>query len=295
MPAEPTEAPPTSCLNCHHAFDGPGGAALARFCPQCGQDRRERAPRVGEFVRQFTGAYLSSDGALWRTLGALLRPGLLTAEYLAGRRRHYVLPVRLYLTVGLVLLLALRMSVAPGIGETGVDLPARPREIQVLALGDSRAGVQDGVFFCERLPRWVCRRLERRLDVDAKGLARELEDAVPRFISHAGTAMAVLVPLFAVWTFLAHLGGGWRYAEHLVFALHVHVAWFALLLLALPGLPWLSGIAVLAMPVYHLLAARRVYRLGRWATLWRAALVAVAYALTLGLAVAAVMITTLLG
>lgn len=291
MPELPADVPPAHCLNC----DQPLGAPRPRYCPHCGQDTGERAPRLWEFVRQFTGAYLSTEGALWRTLRALLQPGLLSTEYLAGRRRRYVLPVRLYLTASLVLLLALRLSVTPELDTAGVRADQRPGKFVVLEMGARRVGVEQGRFFCEQLPGWFCRRLERRLDVDPKGLARELEYAVPRFISQSGTAMAVLVPLFAAWTLLVHLGGGWRYAEHLVFALHVHVAWFVLLLLTLPGLPWLSGPALMAMPLYHLLAARRVYRKGWWGTLWRAAFVAAAYGLTLGLALAVVTLGTLLG
>lgn len=289
MPAAPADTLHASCLNCDHAL----GEPRPRYCPQCGQDTRERAPRLWEFVRQFTGAYLSTEGALWRTLLALLRPGLLTTEYLAGRRRRYVLPVRLYLSISVALLLALRLAV--DIDSSSVRLRERPGDFVTIDLGSSRVGVKDGKFYCHELPQWLCRRLERRMDLDPKGLARELEYAVPRFINQFGTAMALLVPLFAAWTLLVHLGGGWRYAEHLVFALHVHVAWFALLLLALSGLPWLVGAAVAAMPVYHLLAARRVYRKGWWGTLWRAAFVAAAYGVTLALALAAVTLTTLIG
>ncbi|MFO1330375.1 MAG: DUF3667 domain-containing protein [Rubrivivax sp.] len=291
MPGPLPAAPQAHCLNC----DQPLGLPRPRYCPQCGQDTRERVPRLWEFVRQFTGAYLSTEGALWRTLLALLRPGLLTTEYLAGRRRRYVLPVRLYLSASLLLLVALRLTVAMDVDPTQVSLDGQPRGALTIDLGSARVGVKDGRFYCEQLPPWLCRRLERRMDLDPRGLARELEYALPRFINQFGTALALLVPLFAAWSFVVHLGGGWRYAEHLVFALHVHVAWFALLLLALPGLPWLRAAALLAMPAYHLLAARRVYHRGWWGTLWRAAFVAAAYGVTLSLALAAVTVTTLIG
>ena len=58
-----------------------------------------RPPTLLEFAQQFGGAYLSTEGALWRTLGLLLlRPGELTRRYLNGQRKHYILPLRLYLT-----------------------------------------------------------------------------------------------------------------------------------------------------------------------------------------------------
>mgnify|MGYP001057476860 CR=1 FL=1 len=75
-----------------------------RFCPVCGQETNLRPPRLGEFLQQFGGAYFATEGALWRTLKLLLfKPGELTRQYLAGRRKHYVLPLRLYLTISLAI------------------------------------------------------------------------------------------------------------------------------------------------------------------------------------------------
>ena len=97
-PAIPPEAPATACLNCGAAF----GTPAPHFCPDCGQESRVRAPTLMEFVQQFGGAYFATEGALWRTLKLLLRqPGELTRQYLAGRRKHYVLPLRLYLSLSL--------------------------------------------------------------------------------------------------------------------------------------------------------------------------------------------------
>ena len=55
---------------------------------------------MGELAQQFGGAYFSTEGALWRTLKLLLtRPGELTVRYLAGQRKHFVLPLRLTLSI----------------------------------------------------------------------------------------------------------------------------------------------------------------------------------------------------
>ncbi len=84
-------------------------AAPGAYCPSCGQDTRERLPTFAQFMREATGRYVALDGKLWKTLVALLfRPGLLTREYLAGRRRRYIGPARLFLVSSLVLFAALR-------------------------------------------------------------------------------------------------------------------------------------------------------------------------------------------
>ena len=108
MPAPVATDPATaeSCRNCGAGF----GPIRPRFCPACGQETNLKPPTLMEFAQQFGGAYLSTEGALWRTLKLLVgKPGELTRQYLAGRRKHHVLPLRRYLTISVVTLLMLRL------------------------------------------------------------------------------------------------------------------------------------------------------------------------------------------
>jgi hypothetical protein len=292
-PAATAASAGTGCLNCGQ----PLGVPRPRFCPACGQETNLRPPRLGEFLQQFGGAYFATEGALWRTVKLLLfKPGELTRQYLAGRRKHYVLPLRLYLTISLAVLLLLRVVATVHIEAPGaIELQgAEPANLQ-LDLGAGRAGLQDGVFFCTDLPGWLCRRIQRRIDVEPKLFAREVEQFGLRFVAHVGGAMFLLLPAFALWLQLAYRNRRLRYTEHLVFALHVHAFWFVMLALVMTDLPWLGSLAALAVPVYTLLAMRDVYG-GRWGPRWlRAALVSVLYGLTLGLALGGVAVVALLG
>ena len=287
------DVPAAACANC--------GAALAtprpNFCPACGQETTLRPPRLGEFLQQFGGAYFATEGALWRTLKLLLlQPGELTRQYLAGRRRHYVLPLRLYLSVSLLVLLLLQALATVAIerpGATQID-KVEARNVQI-DLPFGRAGLRDGVFYCEGMPAWVCRRLQRRIDIDPKFLVREMEQLGLRFVAKVGGAMFVLLPGFALWLKLAYRNRGLRYTEHLVFALHVHAFWFLMLALVFADLPLVSTAAGWAVPVCTLLAMGRVYG-GRWGPrLLRAVLVSLFYGLTLALALAGVALAALLG
>ena len=107
--------------------------------------------------------------------------------------------------------------------------------------------------------------------------------------------MFALVPLFAVWVKLAWLNRRLRYTEHLVFALHLHSFWFAAIALMqlLPGA--LGAIPLLAIPGYALLASHRVYGGRWWATLARNVAVALAYGVSLLLALGVVTLWTLIG
>jgi hypothetical protein len=290
---------PGSCPNCGRRHEVP----RTPFCPGCGQETALRPPTLGEFAQQFGGSYLSTEGALWRTFRLLLtRPGALTREYLAGRRRHYVLPLRLYLTASVAALVALRVAGSGAMvqlsPETAAELARAGESELVIAVGGEqgpRLGLANGKFFCEHLPAAVCRHVQRKLDLDPKAMSRELERASERFVGHWGTAMFLLVPMFALWCKLAWLNRRLRYTEHLVYALHLHAFWFAAIAIGRFPLPLLEPAAMLAMPVYAVLASRRVYGGRWWPTMLRNAGVAIAYGMTLVVALGVVSLWAFLG
>jgi Protein of unknown function (DUF3667) len=250
-----------------------------------------------EFVQQLGGAYFSTEGALWRTLKLLLlKPGELTRQYLAGRRKHYVLPLRLYLTISLLALLALRIGAGLSLEQEGaITIDPKDGQYTVIGLGsEHNAGMKDGKFFCTGLPEWLCKRLQRRMDVDETALKREIAEIGQRFVGNIGIGMFVMLPVFALLLKLVYWNRGLHYTEHLVFALHVHAFWFLALLFTLPGWGLLTAFALLAVPVYTLMAMKRVYGGRRWPRLLRASLVSVLYATTLALALTGVALVTLL-
>jgi len=210
-----------------------------------------------------------------------------------------VLPLRLYLTISLLVLLVVR--VAGTMGSVSVDIKPPPQAEQGaegrglnLAMFGGKAGVKDGKFFCHDLPDWMCRRLQRRIDIDPKEMGQQFEALKERFLANLGSAMFVLLPSFALWLKLVYFNRRMRYTEHLVFALHVHAFWFLALALTLPDLVWLSVPAFVAVPWYTMLAMRRVYGGRRWPRFLRAGLVTLLYVVTLGVALGGVGMLTLL-
>lgn len=107
LPIDSSAAVPIDrpCRNC-------GAPAPGTYCPACGQETQARLPKFTQFLREAAGRYVALDGRLWRTLGPLLfRPGFLTREYLAGRRRRYIRPARLFLVASLFLFAVLHIVV----------------------------------------------------------------------------------------------------------------------------------------------------------------------------------------
>jgi len=81
----------TACLNCEHSYKG-------KFCPNCGQSAT---------VKRLTGTALFEDvlhffthlekGFLFTTWNFLLKPGISSLNYFAGKRKQYQTPVSYFL------------------------------------------------------------------------------------------------------------------------------------------------------------------------------------------------------
>lgn len=278
-----------ACRNC----GAPLGRPRPNYCGECGQETTLKPPTVGEFLQQFGGSYMAMEGALWRTLLLLLfRPGRLTREYFAGRKRRYVLPLRLYLTISLATLLAFQWlgGMQPG-GDKQVfrfDTPAEADNAMIDIGEQIKAGMQNGKFVCQGLPAAWCGRLQERFTLDAKGMERELRKVPERFVGHWGSAMFALLPLYALLLKLVYLNRRRRWSEHLVFALHLHAFLFAMALVHLAPVKWVADLALLAMPVYTVTALQVVYGGRWWATTLRVVTLGFLYFMALAIAMAIV-------
>src|SRR5262245_25138589 len=83
------------CLNC-------GAALHGSFCSACGQRAVPPDPSVSELAGDAWQELSGYDGRIASTVRGLFRPGHLTREYVAGRRKRYLSPVRLYLIVSVM-------------------------------------------------------------------------------------------------------------------------------------------------------------------------------------------------
>ncbi len=88
-----------NCLNCGEVLTG-------QHCSHCGQRSKVQVISLWGLVRDFLGDVFDWDARIWRTLRPLaFRPGLLTQEFLRGRRAHYTPPFRMYLILSVVFFL----------------------------------------------------------------------------------------------------------------------------------------------------------------------------------------------
>jgi hypothetical protein len=112
-----------SCLNCNTALD----PEKDNFCSQCGQLNNVKKETALGMVRELVSEFLHLDSKVSRSLlPLLLRPGYLTKEYIDGRRVRYFHPVRLFLTLTVILFII-----------SGLQEKNEPRTFKVSANGVS--------------------------------------------------------------------------------------------------------------------------------------------------------------
>lgn len=303
----------THCRNCGHRL-----FAWDQFCSQCGQDTLDHPPTLWEFVHEWVLHYLAFEGKLWKSLwGLIAKPGFLTLEYLAGRKQRYVWPLRLVLTLGLLFFVAIKLF-PPVQNPVVVDSPEEMREV-VRAVGAAPppsapesaaskasrrrapAPPQDPASVMQEAMRtgdpFELGDFEQQLPVAAQ---QSIQQARARWRADAGAEMrrigskllamapyAVLLslPFFAGLLKLLY----WRlaYGAHFVFAMHLHAAWYLMLLLATLT-PWafVHGAVWFWSNLYPLLALKRVHKAGWASTLFKATLLVLMHWVLIGIGLA---------
>ena len=245
-------APPTHCTNC--------GAPLAdRYCGRCGQDSHVSLS-FGHFMHELVEGLFHVDSKFWRTLRTLLtRPGLLTQQYLDGKRNSYSPPFRSYLVISIAYFIIASVFGAPGsrvMASSGQELTAADCAQMAAHPGWFRQFVPDLEASCERA-----------LSDNGRALTAAMENLLPK-------VMFVVLPLVALVQFWIFRRQRPLYLENLVFVLHFQSFYYlasagALLLAA--GIGAIAGArdpisqafefaVYLWSIVYLLFAERRVYR-----------------------------------
>ena len=221
----------------------------------------------------------------------LLQPGVITTEVLRGRRATYITPLRLYLVASVAYFLT--AAAAPNLRRPDpVEIPG-DSEIKIDILNPQQLTEEQRKKLEEDLADTppVLQPLFRAVVHDPAGFRRAFLATFPR-------AIFVLVPLFAAM--IALFFRGRRYPQHLVFALHLHAAVFAVLAFrelanftqSLVVVAIVEAITLVVLSVYCTRALRRVYGEGRAKTIAKMLGIGVLYVIALVLAVAGTLVWT---
>jgi hypothetical protein len=233
------------CASCGTALQG-------AYCHACGERRIGPGDlRLGAFLHDAFHFQTHLDNKVVRTALTLVRrPGLLTAEWAAGRRQAYAKPVQLFVVVNLLFFL-----VAPKLGILRWKLGWFLEQGGVPGL--SRAALDAK---------------RQALGLDWTAFQRLFDQGLD---PHKKWLFLILIPLTALLLWALHPRR--RLVEHLVFAIHYACALF-LFLLGIWGLFWgvslafqvrfgsdavFASIGLAVFSTYLALGIRRVYGTGR--------------------------------
>jgi hypothetical protein len=126
-----------NCLNCGEVLTG-------QHCSHCGQHAKVRVLSLWGLIKDVIGDLLDADSRVWRTLVPLaFRPGLLTQEFLRGRRARYTPPFRMYLVLSLVFFVLASLS-DPG-GDVALQIDDEGANIQLREGGAEGAAASGSV------------------------------------------------------------------------------------------------------------------------------------------------------
>jgi len=253
-----TEAPSLvedgTCQNC-------GAPAPGNFCSKCGQATATDVPTAAEFVHDVIARYVAREGHIWQTLLKLFfAPGVITAEYIAGRRTRYLRPLQLYLAASIIVFaiaqvyglnLSLRLF-----GDHGIHL----------VRGTPLSGKDENSLSSRLLPiQLILDHIDTAKVRHFRSISIEerFKFLRARRIQYISSFVLFLVPLFALILKLVYRSRRRRYGEHLIFGLHTHsFALFILLIEAvLPAI--LADMLSLWLVAYFVVALKHVYG-GTW-------------------------------
>jgi hypothetical protein len=276
-PAGPAAVP--RCDNC-------GASVPGRYCGSCGQRLEPPVHSLGHFARVAAEDLTHADSRLWRTLLALLvKPGVLTREFLAGRRAQYLPPIRLYLVVSVVFFLWAGVHsandsksiilVEPGTAPPAAAAPAGEappgaQHMGVNVKGSASAEDCAGINYDGPGANWVQPLLRQGCEKAVKDRGRSLSEAL---MHNLPRAMFVFLPLLAAVMMLFYWRPRRYYVEHLLFLVHNHAFVFVFLMLTWalalpfpPAAPLIWTAASLYMIWYVFRAMRVAYGQGRGRT-----------------------------
>jgi hypothetical protein len=280
------------CLEC-------GSAVADRYCGRCGQEAVPAVGTVRDLLSSTVDNYFALDSKLVRSLIPFFRhPGMLSEEYVHGRRQRYVSPIRLYLASSVLFFLVAAFFVDRSdsgflrITDTSRSAPtdsaaAGPAAEVTQPAGEDSLPPSEGMesSASEGL---LGRFLQKLLQTDPQVISAHFLRQLPR-------ALFVLVPVFALLLKLFYVRRSRLYLEHLVLALHSHALLF---LVATPALLSRSAIvgqiAILGAGVHTLFAMKRFYRQGWGRTIAKFLLLVACYSGLVGAAMIVTLVVTVL-
>ena len=255
----------TQCPNCEKEYD-----SLFAYCPWCGQENKPIDLSLKQALGEFMDANFNINSKAYNTFKKLLfSPAFLTIEYLKGKHKKYLSPIRIYLIVTLVYFFLLSLASPVSIQFNTKEGSSVANRETVSAKAGSKTDREAAV------EKYLNQRVDQLNTKQGKiAFINSLRNNVSK-------GMFLLIPLTALvfsGFFRKH-----RYFEHLIFVIHLQSVFFVVFTLyflfrRMVNNDWgLVAEAPLLLWIAYLWT-KRFYGKSEWDTLWRMALISLVMA-----------------
>lgn len=285
------------CLNCGTRLSG-------AYCAACGQKAHiHRSVRA--FFQDFVQGLFNFEGKFWRTLPMLAwQPGVITRRYIAGERARFISPVALYLFTVFLMFAALNFTGAltpdtkhlqEGLKVEMAESRKALAELEAKRTADLAAGknvarldrkiasskediadIQKAISGHPMIvgdpngaPSWIAPFIENALE-NPEMASMKVQDAASKY-------SWLLIPLSVPFMWLLFpLRRRYNSYDHAVFVTY-SLSFMMLLvvtssIMVAIGLSSIAGLLFFVPPFHMYRQLKGAYELGRWAALWRTAL-----------------------
>lgn len=208
---------------------------------------------------------ISFDTSFFQTLlPFLFKPGFLSREFLEGRRKRYMSPVRLYIFMSIVFFFFARIS--------NDKIPNEDRQLNFIVGSDTTATVVPGDSIFSNYALSDSMAFDSKQYDRSEKLQLAIEKAkdnpslyLNQYLTNISYALFLLMPIFALLLQLFYIRRKRFYVEHLIFAVNIHS--FVLLILTIIVIinmlfdrtDLISGILILIIPLYFVTGMKRFY------------------------------------
>lgn len=304
------------CTNCGRLLP-----QQENYCPDCGQENDNKRQSFGHVVIHTLETILHIDSKVILTIKPLLfKPGFLTNEFLKGRRKSYLDPIRMFFSI--VIAYFLLSAFADKIKGTDKEHVASPREIKSsLESGDTTIKfgeipidftikTEDSVETTDESTRNLST-IEQLADSGITDVEQVLDSLgkektfwnkfyysqVIKTIQLDGTEFQhyiksklawmvfAIMPVFALWLLLFFRRSKFFYIDHLMFSCHLHSFVFLVNIIGLiidliTG--WETSIVILPLVlIYFVMALKKVYENSTAKTIFKSILLSISYVASL--------------
>jgi hypothetical protein len=252
------------CENCGSELNG-------EYCSKCGQRNVEMKLPFKEILRELIEELLSFDSRLFHSLiPFLIKPGILTVEYISGKRAHYISPFKMFFfmsflyffTTALVEKSDEKLQTQNNLGVDSSLTPVRADSIITIA---RKGGTQITIWKDDSGV--VERKYGHRFAAGLRKLRTNPQLFFDGLHDHTPQVVFLLLPVFALLLKLIYLRSKNYYIEHVVFSFYFHSYVYLILLfiVLLNSTGWAfvsdyADVLFLAIPVNLYQGMKCVYR-----------------------------------